>query len=476
MEIIMPRRSKKEILDSSPVLRPSLNDGVAHATMLGLGDTYLNPFAVSLHASFYQLGLLASLPTFFGAWCQLGSVWGLQFLKSRRRALVVGAICNASSWILMSLLAFSSSFFDIGVSSSMNALLLLTILYAISTGWIVPLWSGLVGELIPKNVRSEYLGLRSSFIAIATFLGMLLGGQILSFFSHHQSANIGFGIIFLLAGIARGISAYYLSRYEDPVFTMNREHAFSLWSFLKKTPNSNFARFVFFGGGIAFAHSIMNPFFSLFLLNERGISYFNFTLISASAVMIQFFTLQSWGRLLSFLGNKRILHFCGYGLCFTPFFWIITSSTFAAILIQMYSGFVWAGYNLATSTFLFDAVSKQKLARCAAYQAIVNTTCLCAGSLVGALLGKYLQSTTINHHVPYIGLTALETIFFISGCMRLIAARIMLPKFDEVRNLKPIDRDLFFEVTSVRPLAELSFKLFSSIPVKRYQPEEKKVE
>lgn len=45
----------------------SIKDGVAFASTTGFGDNYINPFAVALGASNFQIGLLSSIPQFLDA-------------------------------------------------------------------------------------------------------------------------------------------------------------------------------------------------------------------------------------------------------------------------------------------------------------------------------------------------------------------------------------------------------------------------
>ena len=53
----------------SPTLRASVRDGASHAVMLGCGETYFGPFGIFLLAGTLQVGLLATLPTFWEPSC-----------------------------------------------------------------------------------------------------------------------------------------------------------------------------------------------------------------------------------------------------------------------------------------------------------------------------------------------------------------------------------------------------------------------
>lgn len=53
--------------------RYGIREGAFQAIMLGGGENYLSAFALLLHASAFQIGLLSALPQLLGTWAQLPS-------------------------------------------------------------------------------------------------------------------------------------------------------------------------------------------------------------------------------------------------------------------------------------------------------------------------------------------------------------------------------------------------------------------
>jgi MFS family permease len=442
----------------NPSLRAAIRDGIGYATMMGAGDAYIVPFGVFLKASLPQIGLLSSLPPLLGALSQAFGVWFMQHYSSRRRAITYGVALNAFIWILLAIVPFA-----LGAGpSAVTALIVLVILYQCSNGFTAPIWSSLIGELVPADIRGRYFAKRNMYVSIFTLLSLLLAGQILGWTERLDIAAWGFLAIFLVAAAARAVSAYWLTKYDDPFFSIPPETKFSFYQFLRRAPYSNFAKFVLFGGLINFGVMFASPYFSVFMLRELNFSYFEYTVMLAAATVTQFLTIRFWGALSDRIGNKRILEVCAVGLCFSPIWWIFSQDYTYLIFVQIYSGFVWAGYNLANANFIFDAVSKAKLARCAAYQAII----IAFSTLCGSLLGGYTASH-IQTNIDFFGLhwnpsSPYLIIFLLSGILRMIAVFTLLPRFHEVRNIAILKRKrLFFELVDLKPLMGSTFHVFT---------------
>ena len=88
-----------------------------------------------------------------------------------------------------------------------------------------------------------------------------------------------------------------------------------------------------------------------------------------------------WGRIADRFGNLRVLKRTALLIPLVPFLWFLTffmghlnSTALIAYLlaVEFMSGMVWAGFNLSSATFIYDAVTKQRVAICVAYYNILN--------------------------------------------------------------------------------------------------------
>src|SRR6476660_3430310 len=91
---VSPDREKHESVLSSQV-----REGAASAVMQGAGETYLSAFALLLHATPFQIGLLSAVPPVVGTWSQLLSVKLLDRLPIRKPLIVAGAAAQAATWL-----------------------------------------------------------------------------------------------------------------------------------------------------------------------------------------------------------------------------------------------------------------------------------------------------------------------------------------------------------------------------------------
>ena len=74
----------------------SVADGVLHALMLGLSESYMGALAVELGHQDTALALLATVPPLLGAVSQLLAPWLVLQVGSRKRMVVGGALLKRS--------------------------------------------------------------------------------------------------------------------------------------------------------------------------------------------------------------------------------------------------------------------------------------------------------------------------------------------------------------------------------------------
>ena len=129
-------------------------------------------------------------------------------------------------------------------------------------------------------------------------------------------------------------------------------------------------------------------------------------------------------------------------------------------LVEFLSGFVWGAYNLSTSNFIYDAVTKQKIILCVSYFGFINSL----GSFIGGFLGGHLSSLS---SLSIFGLSGILLVFLISFVLRLVPAILVGPKLKEVRTV-----ELSKEGISLRIKSKIHSFLKS---ISFYNPESRKI-
>ncbi|MBN2420242.1 MAG: MFS transporter [Deltaproteobacteria bacterium] len=460
METDIELKNNGEGLKDTPSMKASINDGMSHAVMMGCGETYFNVFSIFLKATTLQVGLISTLPQFFGAVMQWVGAINLDRIRSRRRLVVTGAFVQALSLAPIALLPFLTG----DRYYSVLLLLFFVIIYHCANGAGVPAWNSLVGDLIHPNVRGRFFGRKNTLTGLNTFVALTLSGLILHLFTKQGHPETGYLIIFMVACLARLYSARWLSKYDDPPLEITSDQVFTFRQFLKRSPHSNFAKFVFFVAVINLGVSFSGPYFALYMLRDLQYDYMSFTVVIAASNITQFLTFRYWGGISDRFGNKKILNLCGWGMIIVPVLWLGSANIYYLIIIQVYGGIIWSGFNLAIANFLFDAVTPPKRARCVAYQGLMNGIAVLTGSILGGITAGHLPDSISIGPLVWKPVSMLLMVFLISGIIRFIAAYIFLRKFREVRDVEPIGHgELIFRISHIKPIAGATFSLTTGL-------------
>ena len=449
------RLSLKNDSTSFSSLKASTQDGLWHAMMLGLGETYLGAFAVILQGSVLEIGILGTLPIFLGAGFQLAGVWIMERVESRRYLLSQIAFYQAIIW-------FGIAFLPYFVQTRSKALLWLILFVAfhqIASGLITPVWNSLIGDLVPSEIRGSYFASRNRICTAVTLAAVIIAGIVLDLFQRFHQPLWGFTLIFLSASFARAISAVWLSRHEDPPFGISVEDKFSFVDFIGQITRTNFGRFTFFVAFMNFGVWFAAPYFAIYMLRELQFGLGEFTIVLGAAVLSQIIAFPYWGSISDRYGNKKILDVCGAGICIAPFLWTVSGTAGYLVFVQIVAGFFWAGYNLSVTNFLFDAVSPQKRARCVAYQSTINGVLILSGSLAGSYTASKFPLFLNFEKWFWIKNSLYVQVFFISGVLRIITLFSFIPSFREVREVEPIRRrDVLYRIAHIRPFGTVTIR------------------
>jgi MFS family permease len=320
-----------------------------------------------------------------------------------------------------------------------------------------PAWTSWMQDLVENN-RGQYFGKRNRINSIFLIVSMLTAGFILDSFEG-DNTFFGFAIIFGIAAIGRFVSFYFLKKQYEPKEVKDEKAYFSFFQFIKKMPSNNFGRFVIFVSLISFAVAIASPFFSVYMLRNLNFSYLTFTIINLSSLISQVVFLPFIGKISDKFGTVKVMKISSFLIAFVPLFWIFSIflmeyNTFILVaylfIIELFSGFVWAAFNLASSNFIYDAVTKQKIILCFTYFSFLNAV----GAFFGGIIGGQLSSIS---SISIFGMTGILLVFLISFVFRLLPFLALAPKLKEVR---PVDEEPIIEF-HVREKFESFFRMIS---------------
>ena len=416
----------------------SWKEGIPASIMQSLTDDYSIPLALFLGATPVEIGLLVAIPTLVSSVLQLWASKVVSLTGSRLRCLVTSAAGQAFCLLPIALLPCLTGSWRIGM------FIVFVTFFRIFGSLISTVWGSLTSDYLPAEERGRYFGWRSRIIGIAGILGTIWGGVLL--FSYRGTLQaIGFLILVMVAALARFLSAGLMAQMQDLPVVKKPGDYFTFFMFLRRFRESNFVKFVFYVASIMFATNLAAPFFSVYMLHDLHFNYFLFMTIRFASVVAGLISFPIWGRHADAVGNAKILKLTSFLVPAIPLLWMVSSVPAYLICVEIFSGFVWGGFNLCALNFIYEAVSSGKRMRCLSYFAFITGIAI----FLGASLGGFLVE-----RVPTFHGSAILTVFFISGILRFLSHFILSRKFQEVRLTaqKMSSLELFFSVTGIRQL------------------------
>ena len=455
---------KKEIeIESPPIpedkrqlsLRASVWDGSLYSAMVGFGEIYYIPLLLAIGGTNFQVGVLTGVPQLCLAFSQFIALILVNKLMNRKRIIVNGSAIHASMLGLM----------FVGLITHVLGPWLFIILvsaYFFSVGIVQPAWNSLMGDLTREDERGKYFGRRNGLCQLVAFLAILAGGLIIQHFANNNNPLVGFAIIIAAAFLSRTGSVIWLAYHYEVPYKQPQESYFSFWQFILRSPWSNFAHFVYFVALMSLTTQISAPYFTIYMLKALNMSYIQYTFAIGAQIVTMYVAMRRWGVICDLYGNRVVLRATALIIPIIPILWLFSQNYSYIIFIQVISGFIWGGWALSTGNFIFDAVTPEKRARCAAYFNFFNCTGVFIGAMIGAFLINHLPQAINTGAMKLELFSPIEFLFLISGILRAVVAFIFIPTVREVRSVDKCDtKKMFFMLTEIRPFAALQFEPFT---------------
>lgn len=402
-------------------LKLSIFDGAVSFAMMGLTQNYITPFALALKATTVQIGLLNSMPSFVTAFSQLFSPALVNRAGTRKKVILPTVLIHAVLWLPVFLLPYLLP--DSGIWWLIGLFTISGVFGALAN----PPWGSMMADLVHEDIRGRFFSFRGRINTFTNLVFTILGGLLLQLFTHNIFT--GFAIIFGGAMLLRLCSFYFLSRmYEPPLVKENRSTA-SIGRMIKNLGNTNFGRFTIFTALFYFAIMLSGAFFSVYMLSDLKLNYLTFTLINASSTIATLVFLPYWGRRADRAGNLKILKITGCLMPVIPLLWLVSVNPIYLACANFLSGFIWSGFDLSCTNFMFDASNPgTRTKQIAMFNCIVNVT-LSLGALTGGFIAP---------HLPAILGYQLRTLFTLSGILRAVVVLLLLRSIAEVRHVPEI--------------------------------------
>ena len=381
-----------------------------------------------------MVAILSMLNNFVAAFLYTKVPTVIQKVGSRKKAVLLLAFLDGIGWLpLIAILLFCKP---------VNPL------------WLIPCWifnlvpgmllsparSSWLADLVPANVRGKYFGTRAAISGTSYIGAFLMFSGVLELF--HEQQLIGFALLFFVAFVADIVCFLIYSRIHNTPVTPEKDANFGFFDFLGETRQRNLGKFILFVSVFQFTVYIASPFFAPYMLNDLHFTYILFALVFASEFLAKVIIVTFWGKYADKVGNLKIMKIASFAIPLIPLLWLVSHNVFYLVAVQLFSGACWAGFDLCSGNFIYEAAPLGKRLKYIAYSKALSTAFMAMGALIGAYLLSVVR--------PVLGYNIL-TLFVLSGVLRLAVTTVMFPKLKEVRGTMRSCLNESAMVTAVAP-------------------------
>lgn len=386
-------------------LRDFWLDGIFAAISEAFYLAYIPLFAVAYGATNEQVGWITAIGNLAGA---LALFPGARVLEKtgRAKSLVVwtGGGMARVALLLLALVPL----FNLPPTAAIIAITTLNGLRAFMANFANPAWTALVADIVPEIMRGRYFSTRNLTMGFVTLIVSALAGWLI--YAGNTVAfddKFGFQIIFFLAFATGMVSTWAFNRIIEPKIKLpaveEKQSRESLGKAILSSPG--FLGLVISAFVWNLALQIAGPFFNVYLVTHLGADTTMVGIATAASSLTGLIGLPFFGRLLDRRSSIWLQIVTGFPIVLLPIAWAFFTAPWQVVVNNLFGGFVWAGYNLASFNILLELTPKRQRAQTVAlYQ-----TAVFFSAVIGPLAGGYLADIDFR------------IVFWLSGIGRLIS-------------------------------------------------------
>ncbi len=425
-------------------LKNSVLDASFYASMVGLTQNYISPFALAMKATTTQIGFLTGIPSLAQVFTQLLSPVLAEKVRSRKNMIVWGSFLHGLMWLPVLLIPYLFHAHQV-----IWLIGFVTLLVGFDSLGNAP-WNNMMADIVPGAVRGRYFSVRNRVGNFVSFLLSFVAGGILQVLT--GNIFLAFAIIFAGAMFSRFASAYFLSQMVEPQVTVPKVKQPGLFKLSLTLGSTNIGKFIIFNALINFAVMFSSPFFSVYMLRDLKFSYVTYVIINAASTLATLLFMPLWGKRVDKFGAIQVLKATALFVPVVPILWLFSANVYYLCFAQALGGFAWGGFALAFGVFLYYAAPPENRIR---YIALSNVMMFGAAAL-GSLLGG-----AVAPHLPALFGNQLLTVFLISGVARAVIVVFFISRIHEMRRVsKSSFREVLFGWLNLANVKNYLFKVF----------------
>jgi MFS family permease len=368
-------------------LNLSIRDGSFYSLMAGGGESYFAAFVLALGFSDVVAGLSSTIPLLTGAILQLFAPYFIRKLHSFKQWVLLCALFQALSFIPLGYAAYQGHI-------SLFLLFFFLCLYWSSAMGAKSAWTTWMKLIVPPNVQISFFSKRNAWINFCLLIGLAGAGLCLDHAKDNENVLSTFLIIFVLSGVARIISTFYLWNQSEPKHLVLPKSPLSPRSLFATLNDAAFSRTFLFMLCLQFCAQIASPYFTPYMLKVLGFSYTQLMLVTATSLLTRVLVMPWIKKIGQIHGITGLLIFGSIGISSLPILWVFSASFTYIIIIQILAGVVWAAQELATFLILFNGLPESKRTEALTAFSFLETLCTLAGSMLGGLILSHWHADT----------------------------------------------------------------------------------
>jgi MFS family permease len=425
-------------------------EGVLKSIKNGITTSFAVPFGLALGLSPTIVTFLTSIPQLLGSVSVLFIENLIGFFHRRKRLMVMASYMESYTWLLVLAMAALSI-------RSPWLLIALVTLDAIFMNIQYPIWNSIMGDTVPNNILGKYFGVRSLLVGISSLASVIIAGIALNRLAD-INPMLGFGLVFGVSFIAAFAATKYQSKMIDPNPQIKKDTKHSFKEFLFTIKDNNFGLYTGFFAMFQMVVYIAAPFYTIYMLEVLKFDYLTFTIITIASAVSSLASMRAWGKLVDKYGSKKIMSITSFLIPGAVLLWIFTKNWKILTLVEIYSGIVWAGFNLSCSAFMYESVKPEHKVKFYTYNKVLFGVGVFIGTMIGVLL--------INMP-PVIFSSSILLIFLVSGILRIAVAIIFIPliKEEKVVTITFKGGHVFGNLITLRPKGGPQFEVIPSYTV-----------
>jgi MFS family permease len=367
-------------------------------------------FALAYGASNSQVGVLAAAANLLGAAALFPGARLMEEVGRRKPVVVWGGGIFGRLALLG--LALVPVFFK-GPLAAIMAIIFFDGLRSFMFNLANPAWTSMVADLVPNPMRARYFSSRNIAMGTAALIVAPLAGWLISGANaRFESPTIGYQFVFLLAflfGMVSTISFQKIKEPESADVEQQTHHRGDLRRALRSSPG--FIGFIASAFIWNFSLQIAAPFFNVYLVSAFQASAAVIGILAGIASLSALFGQRAFARLIDQRGAFWVQAAAGLLIPLAPLAWVFITAPWQVGIINAFTGFLWAGYNLANFNLLLELTPADQRARAVALFQVAVFGSAVLGPLAGGVLADAI---------------GFQFVFILSGIGRYLGMALFL--------------------------------------------------